>query len=71
MLIDLSMGGLLDQSKSNPSNQESMDLNQVYKSLDQASKAKNGLFKVPQAVVVAVVHTSWLGVFDLGYGQLC
>jgi len=64
------MGGLLDQSKSNPSNQESKDLNQEYKSLNQASKAKNGLFKAPQAVVVGVVHTSWLGVFDPGKTNL-
>jgi len=64
------MGGILNQSKSNPNNKESKDLNQEYRSLYQASKAKNWLFKVPQAVVVAVLHTSWLGVFDQGKGQL-
>jgi len=64
---DAYMEDLLDQSKSKPSNQESKDLNQEYKSLNQASKAKNGLFKAPQAVV----HTSWLGVFDPEKGQLC
>jgi len=68
---DAYMGRLLDQSKSNPSNQESKDLNQEYKPLNQASKAKNGLFRAPLAVVVAVIHTSWLGVFDPGKGQLC
>ena len=44
---DANMGTLLDQSKSNPSDQESKDLNQESKSLNQASKAKNGLFKAP------------------------
>ena len=64
------MGTLLDQSKSNPSDQESRDLNQESKSLNQASKAKNGLFKAPQAVVVAVVCTGLLFVFDPGKDQL-
>jgi len=64
------MGTLLDQSKSNPSDQKSKDLNQESKSLNQASKANNGLFKAPQAVVVAVVRTGLLFVFDPGKGQL-
>jgi len=67
---DANMGTVLDQTKSNPSDQESRDLNQESKSLNQASKAKNGLFKAPQAVVLAVVCASLLFVFDPGKGQL-
>jgi len=54
---DVSMGGLLDPNKNSPNKQE--------------SKAKNGLFEAPQVVVVAVVHTCWLGMFDQGKGRLC
>ena len=38
---DVSMGGLLDPNKNSPNKQQ--------------SKARNGLFKAPQAVVVAMV----------------
>jgi len=54
-VVDVSMGGLFDPNTNSPNKQE--------------SKAKNWLFKAPQAVGKAVAAPVLLFVFDRGKGQ--
>jgi len=57
------MGGMLDQEKDKPSNQES-------KALNQETKAVISMFKLPRAVVETMAAPGLLAALDSGEGQL-